>query len=338
MVKSANNMKEVAQRAGVSVSTVSRVLAGNTSISEKTRINVKEAAEALNYTPNAMAKGLKLGRTNSIALLIPSIDNLMFPEIVRGVEDVARSQNYIVTLCNTDENLNTVKLYMKKLTNMGVDGIVVATMKKNSDHIKRLHAEGFPIVLTSRNYDNKLDAVVINNSAAAYKGVSYLISRGYKHIAIALGNMELPLYQRRFHGYKEALEVGGLVFDEGLVMNEVSTNESFYPLTKNLLKEHPEVDCFFSTNDMRAIVIIRALRDMGYSVPKDFGVMGFDGTKISSLVDPPLTTIRQPLYEIGANAARRLIFQIQQKQDKGKFSPIEIKVLETELIIRKSTK
>ena len=338
MVKSANNMKEVAQKAGVSVSTVSRVLAGKTYISENTREMVENAAKELNYRPNVMAKGLKLGRSNAIALMIPSIDNLMFPDIVRGVEDVAQSHNFVVTLCNTDEDMNKEKLYMKKLSNMGVDGIVFATMRKNSDHVRSLHEEGFPIVLTSRNYDGKLDAVVINNLLSAYKGVSYLISRGYKNIAIALGDEELPLYQKRLLGYKKALEEANIPYKEELVMREVGTNDSFYPLTKDLLKNHPEVDCFFATNDIRAIIIIRALRDMGLRIPEDIGVMGFDDTQISALVDPPLTTIHQPLYEIGASAAKRLIFQIQHKQEKGNLALPKIEILETELIVRKSTK
>ncbi|MDD4083108.1 MAG: LacI family DNA-binding transcriptional regulator [Sphaerochaetaceae bacterium] len=338
MVKSANSMKEVAQKAGVSVSTVSRVLAGKTYISENTRELVENAAKELNYRPNVMAKGLKLGRSNAIALMIPSIDNLMFPDIVRGVEDVARSHNFVVTLCNTDEDMNKEKLYMKKLSNMGVDGIVVATMRKNSDHVRSLHEEGFPIVLTSRNYDGKLDAVVIDNFQAAYKGVSYLISRGYKNIVIALGDEELPLYHQRLLGYKKALEDAGISFREELVMREMGSNESFYPLTKDLLKKNPEIDCFFATNDIRAIIIIRALRDVGLKVPDDIGVMGFDDTQISSFVDPPLTTIHQPLYKIGANAAKRLISQIQRKQEKGDLDSPKIEVLKTILIVRESTK
>ncbi|MBK5200727.1 MAG: LacI family DNA-binding transcriptional regulator [Spirochaetaceae bacterium] len=338
MLKPINTMKEVAKRAGVSVSTVSRVLANKDYIKANTRKKVEEAAKELNYRPNVMAKGLKLGRSNAIAIMIPSIDNLIFPEIVRGVEDVARSKNYVVTLCNTDEDVDKEKVYMKKLSNMGVDGMVVATMRADSHHITELYIDNFPVVLTSRHFDNTIDAIIIDNYRAAYDAVKYLISRGYKNIAIALGNKELPLYANRYAGYKDALLEANLTFNQEYVMEEINNTDSFYPLCTNLLKKHREIDCIFATNDIRAITCMRAIKDLGLNIPSDIGVMGFDDIKISALVEPPLTTTNQKLYEIGAKAARRLIEQIIYQKENGELLSPEIKILDTNLIIRKSTK
>jgi LacI family transcriptional regulator len=338
MAKKAHSLKEVATRANVSISTVSRVLAGKSYVQEHTRQRVLETVKELDYHPNSMAKGLKLGRSNAIALMIPSIDNLIFPSIVRGVEDYARSQNFFVTLCNTDENFNVEKRYIEKLCNMGVDGIVVATMREESDHIMQLHEEGFPVVLSSRNYHDKLDAVVIDNRKSACKAVSFLLDRGYRRIAIAMGDPGLDLYARRLEGYKDALQERGIPFDETLVLREIGTSDSFYPLVTNLLKSDPSVDAIFACSDIRAIVSIRAIKDLGLSVPGDVGVIGFDDVPISAMVDPPLTTIRQPLYEIGKMAARRLIAQIQYKQDHGTLESPTITVMDTQLVERASTR
>jgi LacI family transcriptional regulator len=337
MTLKAHNLKDVAIRAGVSTSTVSRVLADKTYVQESTRLKVLKAVQEMDYHPNSMAKGLKLGRSNAIALMIPSIDNLIFPSIVRGVEDYARSHNFFVTLCNTDENINVEKRYIQKLCNMGVDGIIVATMRKDSDHIVKLHREGFPVVLTSRNFDSSLDAVVIDNRLSAYTAVSFLLSRGYRRIAVAIGDISLPLYARRLQGYRDALLEYGIPFDEDLILYEVGSSDSFYPLVTNLLKKDPSVDSIFASSDIRAIVSIRAIRDTGRTVPKDIAVMGFDDVPISVLVDPPLTTTRQPFYEMGVLAAKRLIEQIQFKQEHGTLDEPKVNIMKTELVVRSST-
>lgn len=338
MSESINNMKEVALMAGVSISTVSRVLSGATYVNDKTRTKVMAAVKELNYRPNPLARGLKLGKSNAIAIMIPSIDNMIFPPIVRGVEDVARQQNYIVTLCNTDENMQTEKEYLQKLCNMGVDGIIEATMRRESQHIRDLQAEGFPIVLTSRNYDDSLDAIVIDNFKGAYEMTSFLLERGCKKIAFAMGDVQLSLYKYRLQGYRQALLDHHVGYDEELVMYEVDNPNSFYPLVTDLVKRHEDIDAVFATNDLRAIIIMRALRDLGLKIPEDVSVVGFDNIPISPFVDPPLTTVHQPLYEIGAQAAKRLIKQIQNKENRGKLDPPIVKVLETKLIIRNSTR
>ncbi|WP_320129760.1 LacI family DNA-binding transcriptional regulator [uncultured Sphaerochaeta sp.] len=338
MAESATSLKEVALKAGVSISTVSRVLSGTDYVHEKTRSRVLAVVRELNYRPNMMARSLKLGKTNAIALMIPSIDNMIFPPIVRGVEDIARAQDYVVTLCNTDDNPDTEARYIQKLCNMGVDGIIDATLRKESQRITDLRDEGFPVVLTSRNYDNSLDAIVIDNYASAYEMTSFLISRGYRHIAFAMGDAQLLLYANRLSGYTQALLDHGLPFDKELVMYELDNPNSFYPLVKDLVKRIPSVDAVFASNDLRAIIIMRALRDLGLHIPQDIGVVGFDDIPISTFMDPPLTTIHQPLYEIGVQAAKRLIQQIQNKTEKGILDSPRIEILETKLTVRDSTK
>lgn len=334
--KAMTTLHDVAHRTGVSVSTVSRVLAGKEYISPRTRRKVLETVAEMNYSPNAMARSLKSGQSSMVALVIPSIHNLMFPALTRGVEDTARKHGYMVILCNTDENTHVEKGYIRKLRNSWVDGMIFATMLPDSDYIRELRQSGFPVVLTSRAYDRTIDAVVIDNVAAAYDATAYLIGKGYRRIAFAMGPA-FQLYTDRFQGYRNALEANGIPFDEKLVMYETDGINSFADLTRRMIEEQGRPDAIFASTDTRAIIVMRTLYDMGFHIPGDIAVMGFDNVDFSSLVEPPLSTVAQPLYDIGATAMERLIHQIRAVKERGALDPPTVEQLETHLLIRKST-
>jgi LacI family transcriptional regulator len=332
------SLKDVAKYTGLSASTVSRALSNKSYVREPTRQKVMEAVRLLNYSPNIMAKSLKMGRSNTLALMIPSIQNMIYPDITRGVEDTARKNGFTVILCNTDENTEIEKSYINTLRPRLIDGFVIASMMPHSIHIQQLRKENFPLVLALRAYDDKIDAVVIDNKQAAYKAVKYLIERGHRKIAIALGNTELSLYSERYKGYREALEEGGLPFDEKLVIRERYNINSFYYMMKTMLENGIRPDAVFATTDARAIVIMRAIYDAGCAIPGDISVLGFDNVEIAALVEPPLSTVSQPLYEIGVLAAEKLIYQIQYKEKHGVLEDPVIDVVETNLLVRKSTR
>ncbi|MFV0413365.1 MAG: LacI family DNA-binding transcriptional regulator [Oscillospiraceae bacterium] len=332
------NLRDVAEYAGVSMSTVSRVLSNKSYVNEQTRQKVLDAVRFLDYSPNVLAKSLKMGRTNTIALMVPSIQNLIFPDIVRGAEDMARKNGYTVILCNSDEDTEVEKGYINKLRNRWIDGFIVASMMPNSQHIINLQKEGFPLVLTCRYYGSDIDAVVVDNEKASFDATSYLIRSGHKKIAFAMGRSELPIYIERFAGYRLALEQNGIAFDEKYVIHETNGTGSFYYLTQNMLKSGLKPDAIFATSDPKAYVIMRALHDMGVNIPGEISVMGFDNVELSSLVEPPLSTVSQPLYDIGALAAKKLFRQIQHKEKHGELAPPQVDVLNTDLIIRKSTR
>jgi len=332
-IKGVMNLKGVAERAGVSSSTVSRVLSGKSYVNEKTRAKVLESIKDLHYTPNVLAQALKLGRTNTIALMVPSIHNEIFPVITRGVEDVARKLGFTVILCNTDDDAEIEQDYINKLRTRYIDGFLVASALPGSDHMRRLKEEGFPVVLLSRYYDDDIDAVIIDNYQAAFEGVSYLIRSGHKRIAIACGPRALSIYEKRYQGYADALKAAGLKVDPELVIMEVNGTNSFYYLTQGLLRKGIRPDAIFATSDPKAIVIMRAIVDSGLSIPGDISVLGFDNIEMSAFVEPPLSTISQPLYEMGALGARKLIELIQ-----GESKPPRTDILGFDLIIRKSTR
>lgn len=331
-------LKDVAQYAGVSASTVSRVLTGKGYVNDRTRKRVMEAARVLDYRPNLLAQGLKMGISNTIALMIPSIQNLIFPDITRGVEDAARRAGYTVVLCNTDEDVEIEKHYINNLRTRLIDGFIVASMVPGTNHIQKLLQECVPVVLVSRSYGDDIDAVIVDNVKAAYEAIGHLIKTGHRKIAIALGRRELPIYADRLKGYRTMLEDSGLPFDESLIICETTGNSSFYSLTMDMLKSGIIPDAIFATSDPKAFVIMRALHDAGLRIPNDISVMGMDNVEMSSLIEPPLSTVSQPLYEMGKLAAQKLFRQIANKDCTGKMAPPRIDVLPTELIIRKSTK
>lgn len=332
------SLKDVAEHAGVSASTVSRVIANKPFVNERTRQRVMDAVRLLDYKPNELAKSLKLGRSNTIALMVPSIQNLIFPTIARGVEDTARKAGFTVILCNTDEDMEVEKDYIQKLRTRFIDGFIVASMMPDSDHIRQLWQEGFPVVLTSRIYDDSIDAVGIDNEAAALDATNYLIRSGHKSIAFAMGREEIPLYADRLKGYLLALEKAGIPCDESLIIHETNGTASFYYLVQNMLKKGIRPDAVLASSDPKAFVVMRAIQDMGLSIPGDISVIGIDNVETSGLIEPPLSTVAQPLYDIGVLAAKKLIRQIHHKDKTGELAPPQVDILKTDLIIRKSTK
>ena len=335
------NIKVVAELAGVSATTVSRVLSGKSYVSDDTRMRVMDAIQKTGYSPNVMAKGLKMGRTNTIVLMLPDIQNLIFPMITRGVEDAARQKNYTVILCNTDENSGVEKDYITAMKSRLVDGFIVSSILPNSIHIRNLRAEGFPLVLMNRYYaqdEGKIDIVAIDNYKAAYNGVRYLIGTGHKKIALALGRENLYLYTERYRGYREALLDNHIPYNENLVMREATGSSSFYSMVQALMNSEDRPDAIFATSDPKAFVILHALHEMGIRIPEDVSVLSFDNVTLSAMMEPPLSTVALPFYDIGVRATNNLIHQIQYKDENGVLPQPLKEVLDTDLIIRASTR
>jgi LacI family transcriptional regulator len=323
-------IKEVAKLAGVSSSTVSRALSGRIPVDQKTKDKVLAAVKELNYQPNALAKGLKEGRTKTMGLIVPNICNPVFPLVSRGVEDTAKEHGYSLVLCNTDEDPDTEKEAIQKLQKQWVDGIILATSGREKGHIEKLNQSGLPMVLLIRKLADDMDAVVINNTKAAFDAVSYLVETGHRRIAIVNGDRSLPLYQERYKGYVQALEKSDIPLDASLIL-EVSDKDSCYDTASRFFKSGIAVDAVFAVSDPRALEVMRAAKDAGIIIPGEVSVMGFDNLQFSPFLDPPLTTVNQPFYEMGQAAAERVIALIEGESGKAR-----IHVLDTELVIRKS--
>jgi LacI family transcriptional regulator len=326
-------IKDVAKLAGVSPSTVSRALSGRVPVDEETKKKVMEAVDALNYRPNILAKGLREGKTNTIGLVLPNIRNPIFPAVARGVEDIARQKGYTVILCNTDGDRRVELDYIEKLKERWVDGFIFATAGDDAQHILDLKDQGIPVVLLVRNIDYKVDAVVIDNFKAAYMATNYLIDLGYRKIALINGSPTLSLYKERLDGYKSALRENNITMDYGLIVQDIELMEDAYIATKTLLNEGVLPDAILATSDPKAYGVMGAIRDRELTIPRDIAVMGFDDLDIGKYMNPSLTAIAQPWYEMGVAAMTRFIELMENRNEKPK-----VDIFDAHIVERGSTK
>lgn len=340
-------IKDIAQAANVSVSTVSRALAGNPKIGEKTRKHVKKCAEELGYQPSKLAKSLKDHRTHILGLIIPSIVNPSIPGVVRGIEDAAMERGYMVVLCNMDDNIQKEKKYLDMLQSMWVDGILMATASDESTHLLELKNKSFPVVLLVRQFEEHFDAVCVDNKQSAYKAVKYLLGTGCRKIAIVNGPQKLNLYRERYQGYCAALEESGMPLLENLVWNfPEQTGKSFYEGTLERLRQltrQERPDAVLAASGPKGPsgpYLLKAVKEFGLKVPEDISIMGFDDLEENAIMDPPITIISQPFYSMGYLAAKHIIDLIENKdkEQNGVGSLNYATLLNTELIVRGSTR
>lgn len=327
-------IKEVAKRAGVSASTVSRALSGKIPVNEETKKKVMKAVEELNYQPNVLAQGLKDGKSKTLGLLIPNVRNLVFPAAIRGIEDTANKYGYTVVLCNTDEDVEREKFYIDSLRRRLIDGFIFSTARPGHEYLLKLKNEGFPMVFLIRRISGNVDAVTADNTNGAYEATKYLLSRGLKNIALITGSSDILLYQERFEGYKKALKEADIPLNHDIILHDVYGWEDGYKAMATLLEKGFKPDAVFATSDPKAIGVIRAIKDYGLSVPEDISVMGFDDLDMVALLDPPLTTVSQPFYEMGVAACKRLIKIIEANRKPKSL----IKTLPCKLKIRSSVR
>ena len=335
------SLKDIAALAGVSVSTVSRVLNEKSYVNEETREKVLRIMEREHFQPNAIAQSLKNGISNTLCLIIPNIQNLIFAPIARGVEDIARKNGYNVILCDTYENENTERECIEMMRMRWVDGFIVASAVGDKKSIYNLWEDKIPVILVNRFDEkdiNRLPIVSIDNYTASYEATSYLIRSGYRRIAVAMGANIHYFYRERLRGYKQALSDHGIKYDEKLILQEMHSSKDFHQLTKQIMASEIKPDVFFATSDPKAIVIMHALHEMNYNIPGDIGVLGFDNVELSSVIEPELSTVSQPFYDLGAVAAQDIIDQIRLKNEKNRLPEPTHHILKHELILRHSLK
>lgn len=325
------SIKDVAKLAGVSVATVSRVLNKNTNVKEETARKVLDVIKKTGYQPNAIARSLKIKNTRSIGIMIPDISSHYFPEVVRGIEDIANKNNYNVILCNTDLDRDKEKQYLDILVEKQVDGIIYMSNTITNELANKFEKIDTEVVLISTDHSN-ITSITIDNVKAAYDAVKYIISKGYKDIAFIGGSMTDPnAGLPRYNGYIKALCEAGISINKDFILEGNYRFESGYKCTKKLLSLEKKPQAIFSASDEMAIGVIRAVKELGYSIPDDLAVVGFDNIDMAKMVYPSLTTISQPLYDMGVIGMKLLTKKInKEKIDKNKI------ILQHKLIERES--
>lgn len=306
-------MRDVAEHAGVSVSTVSHVINETRHVSTETRQRVLGAMDALNYQPNRLARSLRVKKTQTIGMIVPDSSNPFFSEIARHIEDYCFEKGYSVILCNSDGDLDKELFYANVLVEKQVDGILFVAVGLSEDNILKLHGQKIPIMLVDRHIPNlALDNVLVDNRRGGWLATKHLIECGHQRIGCITGFTELTPSAERVMGYQQALEEHKLSIDETLIVQGDFHIESGYQRTQELLDMKQPPTALFCCNDLMAIGAMRAAVERGLRIPMDMAVVGFDNIPIAQFTNPPLTSIKQPLDKLGRLSSQLLIERIQE--------------------------
>lgn len=307
---------DVAREAGVSMATVSRVVNNNPNVKPQTRKKVYEAIERLGYRPNAVARGLASKKTTTVGVVIPDISNSIFAEIARGIEDIANMYHYNIILCNADKKKEKEIRVINTLLEKQVDGLLFMGGTVTEEHVQAFQTSSVPIVLCATSDENGvIPSVDIDHEAAAFDAVNTLIRHGHREIAMISGTLQDPANgYARFQGYKKALESAGIPYQEDLVRIGNYRYESGVEAMKYFLGLKKRPTAVFSATDEMAIGAIHSIQDEGLKVPDDFSVISVDNIRMASMVRPQLTTVAQPMYDLGA-VAMRLLTKLMKKEN-----------------------
>lgn len=326
-------MEDVAERAGVSVTTVSHVINRTRPVSEELRTRVLAAMDELGYRPNLLARSLRRGRTHTIGMILPDNVNPFFAEVARGVEDTAFGQGYSVVICNTDGDLDKESFYASLLAEKRMDGIIFVAAGGSAEQVRALQDRGMLVVVVDRELPEvAVDQVLTDNAHGGYLATRHLIELGHRRIGCITGPSDVTPSAERVTGYRRALEEAGIPIDERIIVRGDFQCESGYRVAQHLLTLAQPPTAIFACNDLMAIGAISAAVSLGYRIPEDISVVGFDDIRLSSYTNPPLTTVHQPIYEIGVLATTILLERM-----KDRTMPPSRRVLETHLIVRQST-
>jgi len=332
------NIKDVAKKAGVSTATVSRVLGHFPGVRDKTRKKVLKAVSELNYEINAVARSLRQRKTNSIGIIVGNVLSQFYSMIAKSVEDTANKFGYHTILCNGDENPQKELEYLRILKSNRVDGIILVPTGKNSEYIQHLINSRTKVVLLDRLIEGiDCDAVLVDNANGAYKAVKHLIDQGYRKIGIVNGYLDRTTGAERLKGYLQAIEEASITKDDSLIKIGNFKKESGRKLTEELLRQPNKPDAIFTTNIDMSMGALLAIKKMGLIIPDDIGIVCFDDSDWALMLEPPITVIRQPVYQLGSTAAELLIKEIEDEEKNLDHKPTVV-TLSTELIIRNSTK
>lgn len=320
----------VAEKAGVSIATVSRVINNSTKVHPRTRDKVMKVIEELDYHPNLSAQGLALNITEIIALIFPDISGPFYSEVLRGVEKEASQHDYNLLIYGTHGKESNPR-FLRRLPGR-VDGMILMTRSVDDQYIFELSRKRIPFVLLDRETDGVIaDCILSNNVDAAVQATEHLIQHGHQRIAFISGPIDSPDSNARLTGYQQALKKHGLLVLHSLVERGDFRQPSGYQAMNRLLDQKDPPDAVFAANDEMAIGAIEAIRNRGLATPKNVAVIGFDDIQLASYVQPSLTTVRQPMRQFGTLAVQRLLRRIHDPST----SP-ETTILPTQLIIRHS--
>ena len=302
-------MLDIAKKAGVSKATVSMVLnKRDENISSDTRDKILQITNDMNYIPNSLARSLSTKKTETIGIVLPDITNPFFSEIARAIEDVANNLGYNVIFCDSDNEINKENKYVKLLVSKLVDGVIFIAGGESIHNLEILINNNVPFVLVDRYVEGfeNFYGVYCLNKLGITEAVDYLVNKGKKTIAFVRGPHSVGISKQRLEGYIEAMKKYGL-FNEKLIFENEFTIDGGIETTKKILNLKEKVDSIIYSNDIMAFGGIKVLLKKGYNIPKDISIIGYDNIEISQFTEPELTTVSQPIYEMGKRSCELLI-------------------------------
>lgn len=328
------NLVEVARRAGVSISTVSRTINQTGKISAKTQEHVRRVMRDLGYKPNRVARRLRAGgKCHLLGLIIPNIQNPFFADLARGVEDVAYRNNFAVLLCNYDEDAKKERFYLDVMQAESVDGIILPPLTETDAAVLKMARGGMPVVCVDRALANTaIDKVEIDNHGGALAAVTHLLQRGHRRIGMIAGPGNSSTGRARLAGYRAALAAAGVPVADELICFGDYKQESGRVQAGVLLGLARPPSALFVANNLMMIGALESVFSRGLRIPSQVALVGFDDLPLASVFAPPLTVVRQPAYEVGRSAAELLLKRVEEP---GR--PATSLVLSPELLIRGSS-
>ncbi|TAH19374.1 MAG: LacI family transcriptional regulator [Cytophagales bacterium] len=329
-------IKDIAKALNISTSTVSRALRNHPDISDETKKAVAELAKKMKYHPNSIASSLRNKRTETIGIIVPEIIHTFFSSAIAGVEEIAYKEGYKVIICQSNESYEKEIVNVETLISARVDGILASISNQTAtyDHFELALQRKVPLVFFDRVCET-LDTsqVVVDDFEGAFTAIQYLIDTGCRRIAHIAGPQNLAICKKRKEGYLSALEHNGLPIDERLIITCNLDQQDAVKATEKLLHLSEKPDAIFAVTDPVAIGAHITIRKHGFKIPDQISLIGFTNDAVSEIIEPSISTMAQPSFEMGKMAATQLIYQIRNKS-----APLQHLVLKTNLIVRNSTK
>lgn len=329
-------IKDIAKALNISTSTVSRALRNHPDISDETKKAVAELAKEMKYHPNSIASSLRNKRTETIGIIVPEIIHTFFSSAIAGVEEIAYKEGYKVIICQSNESYEKEIINIETLIAARVDGILASISNQTSiyDHFELALQRRVPLVFFDRVCETlETSQVVVDDFEGAFIATQYLIDTGCKRIAHIAGPEHLAICKKRKEGYLSALKHNGLPVDERLIIPCNLEQQDAINATEKLLLLAEKPDAIFAVTDPVAIGAHITIRKHGLRIPEDIALMGFTDDAVSKIIEPSISTMAQPSFEMGKMAATQLIHQIRNKS-----APLQHLVLKTNLIVRNSTR
>ncbi|UCS94166.1 LacI family transcriptional regulator [Echinicola marina] len=336
MKKGQVTIRDIALKLKISISTVSRALRNSPEIKLETRQKVMAMAEELNYTPNVVAQSLRVNRTKTLGIVVPQLASHFFASNISGIQDTAYKRGYNVMICQSNENFEQEKSDIRTLISTRVDGLLISLSRETEsyEHLQNLIDREIPFVLFDRITEGfPVSTVTVDDTLGAYKVTKHLLEQGCQRIAFISGPEGMYICKKRMAGYVQALTESGKSIEKDLIVYSDLTEETNKRLTGQLLNLKERPDAIFAINDPVAIDVMKYLKSKNINIPQDIALVGFTNMPISDALEPSLSTVDQPAYEMGKIAATNLLDQLT---DPASFEPMDL-VLDTELVVRSSS-